>query len=120
MLIRELQSLCLGVDILDKNNQVVDIREEDEYSDNVAETARELDLDIGQQGDSLPDVDDAGEYDDYDDYDDEVDIDSMPTASELDKLEKELVQYKVTEDTADLSDLDKLDVPDDYPLDLDE
>ena len=44
----------------------------------------------------------------------------MPTASELDKLEKELVQYKVTEDTADLSDLDKLDVPDDYPLDLDE
>ena len=120
VLIRELQSLCLGVDILDKNNQVVDIREEDEYSDNVAETARELDLDIGQQGDSMSDIEEPGEYDDYDDYDDEVDIDSMPTASELDKLEKELVQYKVSESSTDLSDLDKLDVPDDYPLDLDD
>ena len=49
VLIRELQSLCLGVDILDKNNEIVDIREEDEYNENVAETARELDLDIGQE-----------------------------------------------------------------------
>ena len=129
VLIRELQSLCLGVDILDKNNEIVDIREEDEYNENVAETARELDLDIGQ-GEGLGQPDD-GEYEDDDlddlgdpddDYDEEVDLDMLPTASELDQLEREMVQYKVDDlsTATNLADLDTLTDPDDYSLDLDD
>ena len=129
VLIRELQSLCLGVDILDKNNEIVDIREEDEYNENVAETARELDLDIGQ-GEGLGQPDD-GEYedDDLDDlgdpddgYDEEGDLDMLPTASELDQLEREMVQYKVDDlsTATNLADLDTLTDPDDYSLDLDD
>ena len=129
VLIRELQSLCLGVDILDKNNEIVDIREEDEYNENVAETARELDFDIGQ-GEGLGQPDD-GEYEDDDlddlgdpddDYDEEVDLDMLPTASELDQLEREMVQYKVDDlsTATNLADLDTLTDPDDYSLDLDD
>ena len=44
VLIRELQSLCLDVSILDKKDQVVEIKDDD---DDVVETAKELDLDIG-------------------------------------------------------------------------
>ncbi len=127
VLMRELQSLCLDVNILDKNNEVVDIKEDDDFDGNVLETARELDLDLGL-GD---DTSDAGEADallesdaEVDDYADEVDFDSL-NPGELENLEKELDQYKVDADSmADaiesLETLREADVLQDYNLDLDD
>ncbi len=51
VLMRELQSLCLDVNILDKKGDIMEIKEDD---DDVVETAKELDLDIG-----LPAVEDT-------------------------------------------------------------
>ena len=81
VLIRELQSLCLDVSILDKNDQVVEIKEDD---DDVVETAKELDfVDLGlpnPQG-SAPESNEAETVDD--DYsNDELDL-----SDELDDIE---------------------------------
>ena len=44
VLIKELQSLCLDVNIMNENNEVVEIQEKDE---DVAETVKELEVDLG-------------------------------------------------------------------------
>lgn len=76
VLIKELQSLCLDVNVLSEENQVIEIKEDD---DDVVETAKELGLDIAGEGSPLP-VPPANEYeDDFIDEpiedDDDLDID---------------------------------------------
>ena len=124
VLMRELQSLCLDVSILDKNNEIVDIIDDDDMGENVLETARELDLELGLPSDkeAAPtdmDVDFEPEADD-DDYGDEVDFDSL-NPSELDQLEKELGRYKVdAENLESLEGLAETDSLRDYDLELDD
>jgi len=75
VLIKELQSLCLDVNVLSEENQVIEIREDD---DDVVETAKELGLDIAGENTPVP-VPPANEYeDDFIDEtieDDDLDID---------------------------------------------
>jgi len=49
VLIKELQSLCLDVSILDRNNEVIEIKEDD---DDITETAKELEVGIDLIDDS--------------------------------------------------------------------
>ena len=105
VLMRELQSLCLDVNILDKDNEIVDIKgDDDEPGDNILETARELDLDIGlQEGTPAAESDLDGNFslesadEDGDDYEDEIDIDTLSDA-DIDQLEKEVNQYKIEQE----------------------
>ena len=49
VLIKELQSLCLDVGILDENNEFIEIKEDD---DDITETAKELEVGIDLVDDS--------------------------------------------------------------------
>ena len=83
VLMRELQSLCLDVNILDRNDEIVEIKEDD---DDVVETAKELDfVDLGlpkPEGGGAVTPDFNAEDDDEDDYSNELDL-----SDELDDIE---------------------------------
>jgi DNA-directed RNA polymerase subunit beta len=133
VLMRELQSLCLDVSILDKNNEIVDIRDDDDYEGSVMETAKELELDMGMsthelEGGAPTESDMLGDFEsEGDDYEEEVDFDSL-NADEINSLEKDLARYKVDADKlgdvnsdidAEIS-LDDHSAMADYELDLDD
>jgi DNA-directed RNA polymerase subunit beta len=112
VLIKELQSLCLDVNILSEDNKIIEIKEDD---DDVVETAKELDLDIGLPtqtpvGGNLPDgnktdsAKDDGDVDVEDNLDlaDEIDVDDID-AIELNL--KKLKQMSMLEDEDDDDDL---------------
>ena len=85
VLIRELQSLCLDVNILDQNDEIVEIKEDD---DDVAETVKELDfVDLGlpstpesSEGEAAESAE--NEEEDEDSYSNELDL-----SDELDDIE---------------------------------
>ena len=92
VLIRELQSLCLDVNILDQKGEIVEIQEDE---DDVIETAKELDLEIGMPNpagsgvNAQSDYDLLGSDDDLDlDLDDDIDLDDMES------MEAELAKFK--------------------------
>ncbi len=118
VLIKELQSLCLDVNVLSEENEIIEIREDD---DDVVETAKELGLDIGLEGPApalddmstplgLPD-DELPVEDEEEEDEDEEDGDLEIQLPELESLAKEA--------EADLLDLDKLSIADDMDIDLD-
>ena len=58
VLIKELQSLCIDVEVLNENNEVIEIKEDDD--DDIADTSGELGLDLGDIKPVAPPV--ANEY----------------------------------------------------------
>jgi len=68
VLIKELQSLCIDVNVLNENDEVIEIREDD---DDINEGAKELGLDIGDIKPVEPPVE--NEYEDDLILDEEVD-----------------------------------------------
>ncbi len=121
VLMRELQSLCLDVSILDKNGETVDIKDDDDYDVNVPEDERDVDRQLSL-GAGLPEPADDGDFDDEalgddDDYADEVDFDSLNP----DELEREFDQFKLdAESMESLEDIREAEARDDYDLDLDD
>ncbi len=116
VLIRELQSLCLDVNILDKENNIVDIQVDEDDDTNIMATAKELELEMGMPteitgegpaGSIIESADDA--IDEDDDLDLELDLDEIDEA-ELSKLEKEMDKFKLlpdmVEDDVDILPLD--------------
>ncbi len=116
VLIRELQSLCLDVNILDKENNIVDIQVDEDDDTNIMATAKELELEMGMPteitgegpaGAIIESADDAVEEDV--DLDLELDLDEIDEA-ELSKLEKEMDKFKLlpdmVEDDVDILPLD--------------
>ncbi|MCL1975242.1 MAG: DNA-directed RNA polymerase subunit beta, partial [Firmicutes bacterium] len=95
VLIKELQSLCMDVKVLSEENQVIEIREDE---DDVVETAKELGIDIGELTPAVPvaknqyddDLLEDGELLDDEDEDDDLDIDishlQMPKSDLTDEL----------------------------------
>ena len=77
VLIKELQSLCLDVNVLSENNEIIEIRD---YDDDIVETAKELDLDVpvpqpqapGEEGEE----EDNAENDEM--MDDDLDLSQIP------------------------------------------
>ncbi|MEG1500859.1 MAG: DNA-directed RNA polymerase subunit beta, partial [Clostridiales bacterium] len=96
VLIKELQSLCLDVNILTQNDEIIEIREDD---DDVVETAKELGLDLVGDGDveavKKPPVNDYDDIlEDTLDLDDDLNIDlshlQLPKVSPIDDEEMAL------------------------------
>lgn len=91
VLIKELQSLCLDVNVLSENNEIIEIRD---YDDDIVETAKELDLDVPAPEPMTPAAEDEeAENDDL--IDDDLDL------SQISDFEED--------DLGALSDLDNLD-----------
>ncbi|MCI8337036.1 MAG: DNA-directed RNA polymerase subunit beta [Peptococcaceae bacterium] len=74
VLIKELQSLCLDVNVLSENNEIIEIRD---YDDDIVETAKELDLDVPAPQPAAPsEEDEAAESDEM--MDDDLDLSQIP------------------------------------------
>jgi len=120
VLIKELQSLCLDVKVLSEENEVIEIREDD---DDVVETAKELGLDIGLDGPAPALRDDMGavlEGDDTEDLDeDEEDDDTDDTDVDLDLPLTGLESLDEEAEDDLLVDVDKLNIDDDIDVNLD-
>ena len=65
VLIKELQSLCIDVNVLNENDEIIEIKEDD---DDIVESAKELGLDLGDIKPLAPPTEN--------DYDDELPLDS--------------------------------------------
>jgi DNA-directed RNA polymerase subunit beta len=75
VLIKELQSLCIDVNVLNENDEIIEIKEDD---DDIGENAKELGLDIGDIKPVEPPVENEYEDDlllDDDTDDDDIDLD---------------------------------------------
>ncbi len=107
VLIKELQSLCMDVKVLSENNEVIEIREDD---DDVVETAKELGLDIGELKPAPPLVENEMDDDDDDllDLDENVnEEDDDDDDLDLDLSKLQLVKNELDEDILDDVDLDQ-------------
>ncbi len=108
VLIKELQSLCMDVKVLSENNEVIEIREDD---DDVVETAKELGLDIGELKPAPPPVENEMDDDDDDllDLDDPIneEDDDDDDDLDLDLSKLHLVKNELDEDILDDVDLDQ-------------
>ncbi len=102
VLIKELQSLCMDVSVLNDKDEPIEIREDD---DDIVETAKELGLDVGELKPALPEAPER-----EDSYTDDL-------------LEEELAEDEDNDEDDDI-DLSRLQMPpqldDDLTLDLDE
>ncbi len=124
VLIKELQSLCLDVNVLSENNEIIEIKEDD---DDVVATAKELGLDIGIDGPPPANVEerpaapvesDLSEEDlDEEEDEEELDLDQLPDL----ELPEEKILEEISEEEvlAEIEDLDALDIVDGMDLDLD-
>ncbi len=93
VLIRELQSLCLDINILDQENNVVEIKEDD---DDVVETAKELDfVDLGLPTDKTAPAAEGEKEEDMvrDSYTDEPDL--SDELDDIDLDEDMIAEFKV-------------------------
>lgn len=77
VLIKELQSLCLDVNVLSENNEIIEIRD---YDDDIVETAKELDLDVPAPQPQAPSNEGEGEDNAENDemMDDDLDLSQIP------------------------------------------
>ena len=99
VLIKELQSLCMDVKVLSEENQVIEIREDD---DDVVETAKELGLEIGELKPAPPPVE--NQYDD-DLLEDEEILDGDDDDLDIDLSRLQIPKLQIDDDLLD-SDLD--------------
>ena len=89
VLIKELQSLCLDVNVLNENSEIIEIQDRD---DDIAETVKELDMDLGLPAEEpapapAPDFEDDLLDDELDD--DELTID-LAHLDVMDEIEEEI------------------------------
>jgi len=89
VLIKELQSLCIDVNVLNENDEIIEIKEEDE---DIGESAKELGLDLGDIKPVAPPVEN--------DYDDELPLDSEDDLSD-DDLDLDLSSLQIIDPDAE-------------------
>ncbi len=108
VLIKELQSLCLDVRVLSESNEEIEIREGDE---DISETAKELDLDIGE---SLPPSGKAGKvkYIENEDEDSE-DVEEDDSEKLIPFEEEEMEDYGLLDEGHEVKGASELDVDED-------
>ena len=83
VLIKELQSLCIDVNVLNENDEIIEIKEDD---DDIGESAKELGLDLGDIKPLAPPAEN--------DYDDELPLDNEEDLSD-DDLDLDLSSLQI-------------------------
>lgn len=86
VLVKELQSLCLNVKVLDENNEEIDLKQTFEDDDDIipqpVSDAEDMDLTLGDG-----DLDDGFSFEDGDEDEDDDDFDSFDSDEEDDEEE---------------------------------
>ena len=104
VLIKELQSLAIDVEVLNENNEVIEIREDD---DDVGDPAKELGLDAGGIEPILPSSgspDRSGDMDDpMDDVDSDLDMELDMSNMQITAMDDELASLGEIADIDDFS-----------------
>ncbi|MEG1536855.1 MAG: DNA-directed RNA polymerase subunit beta, partial [Clostridiales bacterium] len=103
VLIKELQSLCMDVSVLNDKDEPIEIREDD---DDIVETAKELGLDVGDLKPALPEAEPVLDFDD-ELLDEELDDDEDEEDETIDLSRLQLPPLKPDEDLVLDLDLDE-------------